>query len=147
MLLTDKLPAPYKFEIIASDLSLKMLMTAKEGFYDDGHIDGIPAAYLPRFFDKVDKGYRIKDDMKAKIRFDYHNLNNDSMLRGMDVVFCRNVLIYFDETVQTAVVNRFWESMSNKAYLFIGHSESLLGMDTKFKFIKTSWVPVYGKEM
>jgi chemotaxis protein methyltransferase CheR len=145
MLLSEILPPPWKFEIVASDLSLKCLMTAKEGFYDDNHVTGIPDTYLKKYFDKVDGGYRAKADVKAKIRFDYHNLNNASLLRNMDIVFCRNVLIYFDEAVQTAVVNRFWDSMANKSYLFIGHSESLFGMTTKFEFIKTQWTTLYGK--
>jgi len=147
MLLSDILTPPWKFEIVASDLSLKCLMTAKEGFYDAAHISGIPEASLKKYFDTVDGGYRAKADLKAKIRFDYHNLNNDSALRGMDIVFCRNVLIYFDEAVQTAVVNRFWDSMSNKSFLFIGHSESLFGMKTKFEFIKTQWTTLYGKSL
>ena len=63
----------------------------------------------------------------------------------MDVVFCRNVLIYFDEAMQTAAVNRFWDSMAPKSFLFIGHSESLFGMDTKFEFLKTDWACLYQK--
>jgi chemotaxis protein methyltransferase CheR len=55
------------------------------------------------------------------------------------------VLIYFDEPAQLAVVNRFWDSMADHSYLFIGHSESLFGMNTKFKFIKTQWTTLYGK--
>jgi chemotaxis protein methyltransferase CheR len=145
MLLEDKLPQPWTFDIVASDLSLKMLMTAKEGFYDEHHIVGVPDAYLTRFFDKVTGGYRVKDDLKKKIRFDYHNLHNASTWRGMDIVFCRNVLIYFDEAAQTAVVNRFYDSMSSHSYLFIGHSESLFGMDTKFQFVKTQWTTFDGK--
>ena len=81
----------------------------------------------------------------SKIRFDYHNLQNDSGQRNLDIVFCRNVIIYFDELTQTRVVNRFWDSMASKAFLFIGHSESLFGMDTKFEFVKTEWTTLYRK--
>jgi chemotaxis protein methyltransferase CheR len=146
MLLSEILPMNIKFDIVASDLSLKMLMTAKEGFYDQYHITGVPAPYLTKYFDKVEGGYRVKDAIKSKIRFDYHNLNNDSMLRGIDIVFCRNVLIYFDEAMQTAVVNRFWDSMAPTAYLYIGHSESLFGMKTSFEFLKTEWTTLYIKK-
>ncbi|MDR0389601.1 MAG: protein-glutamate O-methyltransferase CheR, partial [Spirochaetaceae bacterium] len=145
MLLEELLPPPWKYEIIASDISLKCLMVAKEGFYSESRIVGIPEAYLHKYLNKVDQGYRIKDEIKAKIRFDYHNLKNDSGQRGLDVVFCRNVLIYFDEAAQTAVVNRFWDSMAAKSFLFIGHSESLFGMDTKFEFVKTQWATFYRK--
>jgi chemotaxis protein methyltransferase CheR len=145
MLLSEILPPGWKYEITASDLSLKCLMTAKEGFYSDTRVEGVPAAYLSKYFDKVDGGYKVHADLMSRIRFDYHNLNNDSGQRGLDVVFCRNVIIYFDEAAQTAVMNRFWEAMSNKSFLFIGHSESLFGMDTKFEFIKTQWATLYRK--
>ena len=64
----------------------------------------------------------------------------------MDIVFCRNVLIYFDDVAQTVAVNRFWDSMAKQSYLFIGHSESLFGMDTKFEFLKTDWACLYQKQ-
>jgi len=145
MLLSEILPSPWKFEIIASDISLKCLMTAKEGFYADNRMDGIPDSYLKKYFDKVDGGYHVHPDIQQKIKFDYHNLKNDSGQRGIDVVFCRNVIIYFDEAAQTAVMNRFWDAMASKSFLFIGHSESLFGMDTKFEFVKTEWATLYRK--
>jgi chemotaxis protein methyltransferase CheR len=145
MLLADKLPAPWKFDITASDLSLKCLMTAKEGFYADSRMAGIPPNYITRFFDKVDGGYKIHQDLQSRIRFDYHNLNNESGFRNMDIIFCRNVIIYFDEKTQTEVINRFYNAMANKGFLFIGHSESLFGMDTKFQFVKTQWATLYKK--
>ena len=145
MLLNEILPPPWKFEIIASDLSLKCLMTAKEGFYNDSRIVGIPEAYLKKYFDKVAGGYKVRQEIMSKIRFDYHNLNNESGLRNQDIVFCRNVIIYFDEAAQLAVIRRFWDSMSSKSFLFIGHSESLFGMDTKFEFVKTDWATFYRK--
>jgi chemotaxis protein methyltransferase CheR len=145
MLLSEILPPSWKFEILASDISLKCLMTAKEGFYQDSRIVGIPDAYLKKYFDKVEGGYKIHADLMAKIRFDYHNLKNDSGQRNLDLVFCRNVIIYFDEAAQTSVINRFWDAMSSKSFLFIGHSESLFGMKTQFEFVKTEWATFYRK--
>jgi chemotaxis protein methyltransferase CheR len=94
MLLSAILPQPWKFEIVASDISLKCLMTGKEGFYADNRIEGIPDSYLLKYFDKVAGGYKAKADIMSKIRFDYHNLQNDSGQRNLDIVFCRNVIIY-----------------------------------------------------
>jgi chemotaxis protein methyltransferase CheR len=145
MLLSEILPPSWKFEILASDISLKCLMTAKEGFYAESRIVGIPDNYLKKYFDKVDGGYKVHADLMSKIRFDYHNLANDSGQRNLDLVFCRNVIIYFDEAAQTGVINRFWDSMANKSFLFIGHSESLFGMKTKFEFVKTEWATFYRK--
>ncbi|MDR0301005.1 MAG: protein-glutamate O-methyltransferase CheR [Treponema sp.] len=147
MLLAEVLPKPWNFEILASDISLKCLMTAKEGFYGDNRLDGIPESYLKKYFDKVDGGYKIHADIQSKIKFDYHNLKNDSQQRNLDVVFCRNVIIYFDDAAQAAVINRFWDSMASKSFLFIGHSESLFGMETKFEFVKTDWATLYRKNI
>ncbi len=145
MVLKDALPPAWKFEIVASDISLKSLMVGKEGFYPETRIQGIPDGALARHFEKKPTGYQIHEDLKKAIRFDYHNLKNDSGLRGMDLVFCRNVLIYFDEAAQKASVERFWETMGPKAFLFIGHSESLFGMNTRFEFVKTDWACFYRK--
>jgi chemotaxis protein methyltransferase CheR len=145
MLMNEILPPSWKYEIVASDISLKCLMTAKEGFYADSRISGIPNAYLKRYFDRIEGGYKVHPDIMSKIRFDYHNLKNDSGLRNLDIVFCRNVIIYFDEAAQNGVINRFWNSMASKSFLFIGHSESLFGMDTKFEFVKTQWATFYRK--
>ena len=145
MLMNEILPPTWKYEITASDLSLKCLMTAKEGFYSENRIEGIPDAYLKKYFDRVDGGYKARSELTSKIRFDYHNLKHDAGLRGLDLVFCRNVIIYFDEAAQNAVINRFWDSMAPKSFLFIGHSESLFGMNTKFEFVKTQWATLYRK--
>jgi chemotaxis protein methyltransferase CheR len=145
MILQDILPPSYSFEIIASDISLKSIMVAKTGYYPATRIDGVPSAYLERFFIKTDTGYQVVDELKNKIRFDYHNLRHESGLKQIDVVFCRNVLIYFDDEGQKLVINRFWDAMAPKSYLYIGHSESLFGMDTKFEFLKTDWATLYSK--
>lgn len=145
MIFKARLPAPYTAEIIASDLSLKSLMVGKSGFYPDSRVTGIPEQYLSRYFDRKTNGYQAKSDLMNMIRFDYHNLKNDSGQRNVDILFCRNVLIYFDEAAQKAVIDRFWDAMAPKSYLFIGHSESLFGMKTRFEFLKTEWACLYQK--
>ncbi|ULQ61093.1 protein-glutamate O-methyltransferase CheR [Brucepastera parasyntrophica] len=147
MILKDKLPPAFTAEIVASDISLKSLMVGKMGFYTDSRIVGIPDNYLGRFFDHKNDGYQVRDELIKMIRFDYHNLKHDSGLRNIDIVFCRNVLIYFDEAAQKAVIDRFWDAMAPKSYLFIGHSESLFGMNTRFEFLKTDWACLYQKNI
>jgi chemotaxis protein methyltransferase CheR len=147
MLMKDILPAGWSCEVVASDISLKCLMVGKEGFYADARIQGIPDNFLQKYFEKRPGGFQIKDEIKKMIRFDYHNLKNDAGLRNLDVVFCRNVLIYFDEAAQKATIERFWDSMAPKSFLFIGHSESLFGMNTRFEFVKTDWACFYRKHI
>jgi CheY-like chemotaxis protein len=93
MILKDKLPAPFTAEITASDISLKSLMVGKAGFYPESRIVGIPDAYLNRFFERKNNGYQAREEIMKMIRFDYHNLKNDSGQRNIDILFCRNVLI------------------------------------------------------
>ncbi len=146
MFLTEILPPGFTFEILASDLSLKSVLTGQEGFYAESRVTGVPEKYLDKYFEKRDGGYQVIDALKRHIKFDYHNLKNDSGRRNLDIIFCRNVLIYFDEAAQEAVVNRFWDALAPHSFLFIGHSESLFGMKTRFTFLKTDWACIYAKE-
>lgn len=145
MILKRILPIGYNFSVTASDISLKSLMVAQQGFYAENKVDGVPPDYLSQFFTKKEKGYQINKEIMDSVKFDYHNLKNDSGMRNIDVVFCRNVMIYFDEPAQLVVLDRFWNSMAKHSYLFIGHSESLFGMRTKFEFLKTDWACLYQK--
>ncbi|MBQ9237808.1 MAG: protein-glutamate O-methyltransferase CheR [Treponema sp.] len=145
MLLKSILPAPYTFAITASDLSLKSLMTAKLGYYAASKVTGIPDSYLAKYLTKSTDGYQMNKEIMDTIHFDYHNLKHAITERNFDIVFCRNVLIYFDEPAQRAVINNFYEAMAPHSYLFIGHSESLFGMDTKFEFVKTEQTTLYQK--
>jgi len=146
MVLKECLPAYMKIEIIGSDLSLKSLLTAKSGFYPHDRVKDVPEKYLNKYFEKKPDGFQIRDEIMQIIRFDYHNLKYDSGLRNMDVIFCRNVIIYFDAEAQRNVINRFYDSMKDYSFLFIGHSESLFGMNTQFQFVKTEWTTLYKKQ-
>ncbi|MEE1166460.1 MAG: protein-glutamate O-methyltransferase CheR [Treponema sp.] len=147
MILKKILPPGYDFQVTASDISLKSLMIGQSGFYADNKVDGVPPEYLSRFFTKSAGGYQINKEIMDCVKFDYHNLQHDAGQRNLDVIFCRNVMIYFDEPAQLVVLNRFWESMAQHSYLFIGHSESLFGMKTKFEFLKTDWACLYQKNV
>lgn len=145
MVCKELLPPNFKIEITASDLSLKSLMTAKEGYYPEARMNGVPEQYLKKYYRPHEEGYKVIDEIKQLIKFDYHNLKFDSGLRGLDIVFCRNVIIYFDEVAQEAVIQKFWQAMNDHSFLFIGHSESLFGMKTNFEFLKTDWACIYRK--
>ncbi len=145
MILKKILPSGYSYSVTASDISLKSLMVGQRGFYADNKIDGVPPDYIPIGFNKVEGGYQVTPDIMSKVKFDYHNLQHAPGMKNLDVVFCRNVMIYFDEPAQLVVLDNFWNSMAPHSYLFIGHSESLFGMKTKFEFLKTDWACLYQK--
>lgn len=133
-------------KIFASDLSLNSLVAAKEGRYDAHKVENVPEDYLKKYFDKLPSGeYAIKSNIKKLITFDYHNLRHRGSQTNMDVIFCRNVLIYFDTESVKLTVNRFYDILNEHGYLFIGHSESLFGLDTKFKFNNIDNSIVYTK--
>lgn len=133
-------------KIFASDLSLNSLVAAKEGRYEPHKIESVPKEYLDKYFDKLSSGdYSIKNDIKKLITFDYHNLRHRGSHTNMDVIFCRNVLIYFDNKSVELTVNRFYDILNEHGFLFIGHSESLFGLDTKFKFNNIDNSIVYTK--
>lgn len=133
-------------KIYASDISLNSLVAAKEGRYSENKIENVPKEYLIKYFDKLSSGeYIIKNAIKKLITFDYHNLVHRGTQYNMDIIFCRNVLIYFDEESQKLTVKRFYDILGEYGYLFIGHSESLFGMDTRFKFNNINGSIVYTK--
>ncbi|MCX8059257.1 MAG: protein-glutamate O-methyltransferase [Spirochaetes bacterium] len=133
-------------KIVASDISLKSLLIAKEGFYSEEKVKDVPQNYLNKYFQKVGDGYRIIDELKKMIKFDYHNLKHDFPYNDLDIIFCRNVIIYFDQKTQHDVVTKFYNLLRDYGYLFLGHSESLFGMNTKFKFRKVENAICYIKD-
>jgi len=135
----------WKISIIASDISLKSLMKAKAGYYPKERLEDIPENYKNAYMVEEKEGFTIKEEIKKLIRFDYHNLKHDNGERNFDIVFCRNVIIYFDKQEQERVINHFYETLKNPGYLFLGHSESLFGMNTKFKPLKVGGTFIYTK--
>jgi chemotaxis protein methyltransferase CheR len=135
----------WQIQIIASDISLKSLMKAKAGYYSRERMDNVPEKYKKKYMIEEKEGFKIKDEVKKLIRFDYHNLKHDNGERDYDIVFCRNVIIYFDKTEQERIVGHFYQSLKKPGYLFLGHSESLFGMNTLFKPEKISETFIYVK--
>ncbi len=119
--------------VTASDISLESLFTAKEGKFPKKSVEKVDLQYLAKYFRAVGNDFIIKDSVKKNVRFDYHNLINDNGIRDMDAVFCRNVLIYFDEDIQRKVLANLHLSMRPGAFLFVGHSESLIGITDSFQ--------------
>ena len=148
MTLLNILPNIYgwNLKIIASDISLKSLMIAQKGIYERERIENIDEKNLQMYFNKKDENnYEVKKELKDLIQFDYHNLKHDAGHKDIDIIFCRNVIIYFDREAQINVIKKFYDVLDEKGYLFIGHSESLFGMNTGFKFTKIGNSCVYKK--
>ncbi|MBI4976044.1 MAG: protein-glutamate O-methyltransferase CheR [Spirochaetes bacterium] len=131
--------------IFASDISLKSLITAKEGRYRKDRFENVDKAIVERYFDVMPEECVARDNIKKMITFDYHNLKHPVTFKDLDIIFCRNVIIYFDAESQKRTIDRFYEALGPAGYLYLGHSESLFGMTTNFKFNKLDDAIVYTK--
>lgn len=140
-----ELPNAWDIKILASDISLRVLESAQKGQYSEYEAGTVHPEYLKVYFDKVDGSFQIKPHVRKLVIFDYHNLKHDNGLVGLDVIFCRNVMIYFDADEQKRLIDKFHKSLAVGGYLFLGHSESLQGLSDKFKFIYHSKGAVYQK--
>ncbi|MBN1649636.1 MAG: chemotaxis protein CheR [Spirochaetales bacterium] len=128
------------YSILATDISEEVLQTALTAVYQAEKLVPVPKQLLSRYFlrskDKSKALYRIKPAIRSKIIFRQLNLLDSYTLdQKMDIVFCRNVLIYFDRAKQKQVLTRIIENMHDDGILFLGHSETLAGMDINLKSI------------
>lgn len=128
MLLLEKRLFSDKYEIYASDLSEGVLASAKKAVYNSYSVRNIPEPYMKKYFSNCGQSYTLNDAVKKTVKFMKVNLietNNMAPLRGMDIIFCRNVLIYFDIKAKQKVVSNLYDSLNPGGYLFIGEAESL----------------------
>jgi len=129
------IPAPWKVEILASDINYQVLRAGQEGIYAEHHMNSVDYNYRLRYFDKVGERYAIKKALKEFIHFDFHNLKTEYLPQRNDVIFCRNVMMYFDEPEQKRLIEKFARCLNPGGYLLVGHAESLLGLTDKFTMI------------
>src|ERR1051325_6997535 len=117
--------APWHVEIVASDISYSALRAAQDGIYNEQQIQPVDFMYRLRYFARVGDTYRIKDAVKQIVHFDFHNLKTDYLPQRNDVIFCRNVMIYFDEAEQRRLVEKLHRCLNTNGYLFVGHAEKI----------------------
>ncbi len=128
-------PAPWRVEILASDLNYSVLRTAQEGSYSADQMATVDYGYRLRYFNRVGERYAVKKDVKEIVHFDFHNLKTEYLPQRNDIIFCRNVMLYYDEAEQKRLVEKFYRCLNPEGYLFVGHAESLLGLTEKFQMV------------
>jgi len=117
--------------VLATDISTKVLDMAKRGVYPEEHFDHLPKAWKEKYFTKVgDEDYKVKDTLAREVVFTQFNLmgNFSRFRKGFHIIFCRNVMIYFDSPTKQALAKRFHDALEVGGYLFIGLSETLSGI-------------------
>jgi chemotaxis protein methyltransferase CheR len=129
-----------KVRILATDISTKVLAYAERGAYPSERFQGIPAyemrRYLLRGSDRWKDWYRVKPEVRAAVEFQRLNLMEPvSHLGQFPVIFCRNVMIYFDRPTQEALVNRLAGCLEPGGYLLVGHAESLNGLEHPLRYV------------
>ncbi|MGA9039134.1 MAG: CheR family methyltransferase [Terriglobales bacterium] len=139
------IPLPWKVEILASDINYQVLRAGQEGIYAEHHMNSVDYSYRLRYFDKVGERYAIKKALKEFIHFDFHNLKTEYLPQRNDVIFCRNVMMYFDEAEQKRLIEKFARCLNPGGYLLVGHAESLLGLTDKFNMIYRNSGTAYQK--
>jgi chemotaxis protein methyltransferase CheR len=148
MLVLETVPnlKAWEVRIFASDLSFTVLAAASKGEYGAEKVQAtVDDRYVSRYFEKSGERLRVRDEVKKMVVFDFHNLKNDNGLDGLDFIFCRNVMIYFDMEEQKRLVDKFYASLNPGGYLFIGHAESLQGWGTRFEFVYDNKGTAYKK--
>lgn len=125
----------WDIEIHGSDINQRVLQTGRKGNYRKNSFRTTRPYFISKYFEKEDDTLRIHDSVKEFVTFSHVNLLDPvrpRFLGKMDVIFCRNVLIYFDNPSRKKVIDNFYESLGDSGYLLLGHAESLINISTAF---------------
>lgn len=131
--------ANYDAGLLATDISENALRTARAGIYSHDRIKNLPAPYIKKYFTKMPDGdYRVAERIIDEVTYRRFNLMNETFpfKKPFDIIFCRNVMIYFDDPTRDTLVDKFYDLTVPKGYLFIGHSETLNRDKTRYRYIQ-----------
>jgi chemotaxis protein methyltransferase CheR len=152
MIYLEKLRPKYpglELEVIGTDINSSVLETARKGVYREYSVRNMPKSYLDKYFRAEDGRFAVRDEVKKCVRFEPMNLYDAGRMRQMtnfDIIFCCNVLIYFDAPSKIQVVSHLYDALNRGGYLFIGYAESLHGISTAFKLENFPKTVAYKKE-
>jgi len=138
----------WTFDIQATDLNERSLEHAQAAIYGDYSTRNLTARIRQKFFVPVEGGLQVKPDVRKLVTFSRLNLLDSarmSLMKDMDLIFCANVLIYFDLNSKRTVIRHFFNSLLAHGYLFLGHSESLYGVCDQFKLVHLPSATAYVK--
>jgi chemotaxis protein methyltransferase CheR len=132
------------FAITATDISTKVLQEGMQGIYHEKKISEIPYSIKKEYFQKGRNSFkqqvRVNSDLRKTVNFQHFNLlSSDYTLFGMfDIIFCRNVLIYFERAIQYRIINKLCNQLNPGGYLFLGHSDTTMGFTLPLKTVQPS---------
>jgi chemotaxis protein methyltransferase CheR len=140
----------WRLEIVGTDISQRVLQQARKGVYGKSSFRVTDEYFRKRYFAEENGGYRIADTVRELITFSQLNLFDAlrcAFLGKMDIVFCRNVIIYFDMAAKKKVIEQFHTTLYNNGFLLLGHSESLMNITTAFRLRHFKHDMVYQKAL
>ena len=138
----------WTFEILATDLNERSLAHAKQGAYGSYSTRNLTPYYRDKYFLARGQELQVKPEVKAHISFSRVNLQDSSrmaFMKGLDLIMCCNVLIYFDGASKRTVIQHFYNNLLAHGYLFLGHSESLYGISDDFRLVHLPSATAYVK--
>lgn len=125
-------------KILASDIDVGAMDKAKLGIYNSKSLNNLPKEFKVKYFEPIESSYKIKDDIKKCVEFKKMDLLKDVFPRNLDLIICRNVMIYFTEDAKELLYKKFYDSLSNNGVLFVGSTEQIILPDRyKLKSLKT----------
>jgi chemotaxis protein methyltransferase CheR len=141
IIVKEIVPADWDVKILATDLDSSVLEKGKQGVYEADRMSGVSPARLKRWFKKgvwtYSKPMLVSEELQNLITFKHLNLMHGWPMRGpFDIIFCRNVVIYFDKPTQKILFERFANILDDKGYLLIGHSENLFQLSSRFRLLQ-----------
>ena len=142
-------PMLWDLQIVANDISRTALTQARRGIYPRETLKNLDPRWLQKYFLLVSSTYHVRDEVKRLVHFSHLNLSDErrmTLVRNVDVIFCRNVLIYFDLETRKKVIQQFYESLNPGGYLFLGHSESLHSLSKAFRILPYEGAFAYQKD-
>ncbi len=129
----------WKINLFATDIDYSVLEKAKRGLYEKRAVKDVAPHILKKYFSVNETRFQINTEVKNNVRFDYLNLMDRKAIRSfadLDFVFCRNVLIYFDDKARKQVINSIYDCLTPGGFIFLGHSESVGKISATFKLVK-----------
>src|SRR5467141_3316489 len=138
----------WTFEIVATALNERSVAKAREGIYNDYAVRNVPPEFMRKYFTQSGSNFRVADSVRPFVTFARLNMLDDSkmlFMRGIDAIFCCNVLIYFDGKSKTRTVQHFYNALLANGYFFLGQSESLYGITEKFHLVHFPGSTAYWK--
>lgn len=140
--------AKWDVEVISSDIDTDIIARARQGYFSERSVQHLPPALLQKYFKPNAGGFQISKDLRESVEFTRVNLAEAAevrIYRGFDVVFCRNLLIYFDDMSRQQAVESFFDALNPGGFLCLGHSESMSRISSLFRIRKFPEAIVYQK--